>query len=187
MFSLVYPPEPAALTGRRAGQRDEILPIVEPTGIVVGRAPRSLCHGGSMLLHPVVNMHIINRKEQICLQKRSMSKRTWPGCWDTAVGGHIGYGEQPEEALYREAAEELGFQDFNPIFLGTEVYENQRERELVALFAAIASKLPKPCSPEVTEIRWWTFDEIRKAPKNSFTPAFLYEFEKIGDTLLSLL
>lgn len=187
MFSLVYPSEPAPLVAPGLGPRDEILPVVESNGLVVGRAPRSLCHGGGMLLHPVVNMHIIDRRERILLQKRSNSKRTWPGCWDTAVGGHIAYGEQAEEALMREAAEELGFVDFNPVFLGSEVYENQREKELVLLYAAIASEVPEPCSPEVSEIRWWTFDEIRKAPRESFTSAFLFEFERIGGKLLSLL
>ena len=108
MFSLVYPPTPSTITGRRMSNRDELLPIVEPSGLVTGIAPRSLCHGGGMLLHPVVNLHIIDRQERILLQKRSASKHMWPHCWDTAVGGHIGYGEQPEEALVREADEEAG-------------------------------------------------------------------------------
>lgn len=187
MFSLVYPSEPAPLVGRKAGSRDELLPIVEPSGIVTGIAPRSLCHGGGMLLHPVVNMHIINRREQIFLQKRSATKNTWPLCWDTAVGGHIGYGEQPDEALFREAREELRLSDFNPVFLGTDIYENQREKELVVLYAAIVSDMPKPAGPEVADARWWTFDEIRKAPKDSFTPAFLHEFDLVSEQLLSLL
>lgn len=188
MFSLVYPPVPEPLTGRPLGPGDEILPVVEPSGLVTGCAPRSLCHGGGMLLHPVVNLHIINRCEQILLQKRSSAKRTWPGCWDTAVGGHIGYGEQPEEALYREAEEELGLADFNPILLGTDVYENQRERELVALYAAITSPAPQfnPGS-EVAEVRWWTFEEIARAPKKDFTPQLLDELGRISGQLLALL
>lgn len=187
MFSLVYPSEPAPITGRRLSSRDELLPIVEPSGLVTGIAPRSLCHGGSMLLHPVVNLHIIDRSERILLQKRSASKKTWPLCWDTAVGGHIGYGEQPEEALVREAEEELGLHDFNPIFLGTHEYQNQREHELVALYAAIVPELPEYYGAEVAEVRWWTYGEIAKAPKEDFTPAFLEEFGRISQQLLSLL
>lgn len=187
MFSLVYPPEPAPLTGRPLGPRDEILPVVEPSGLVTGMAPRSLCHGGGMLLHPVVNLHIIDRNERLFLQKRSAGKHTWPLCWDTTVGGHIGYGEQAEEALFREAREEIGLSDFNPIFLGAEVYQNQREKELALLFAAILSDVPGPLNSEVAQLRWWTFDEIRNAPKSSFTPSFLFEFDKISDKLLSLL
>lgn len=190
MFSLVYPPTPSTITGRRMSNRDELLPIVEPSGLVTGIAPRSLCHGGGMLLHPVVNLHIIDRQERILLQKRSASKHMWPHCWDTAVGGHIGYGEQPDEALVREADEELGLHDFNPVFLGTHVYENQRERELVALYAAIVQELPEHYGSEVEELRWWTYDEIAKASKArkaDFTPAFLEEFGRISGQLLALL
>ena len=100
MFFLVYPPEPAPLIGKKIDPSEEIFPLLEPNGLVIGRAPRSLCHAGSMLLHPVVNMHIIDRNARLYLQKRSKRKRTYPGCWDTSVGGHVGYGEQLEEALY---------------------------------------------------------------------------------------
>jgi len=187
MFSLVYPSEPAPLTGRKAGPKDEILPIVEPTGLVVGRAARSLCHGGSGLLHPVVNLHVIDRYGRILLQKRSRRKHTYPLCWDTTVGGHVGYGEQPEEALIREAAEELHLTDFNPVFLGTNIWENEREKELVVLFAAFCSQNPVPDATEVAEVRWWTFEEIEKAPAEDFTPSFLDEFSRIKNTLQSLL
>lgn len=187
MFSLVYPPEPAPLTGRKAGHRDEILPVVEPSGLVVGRAPRSLCHGGSGLLHPVVNLHITDHYGRILLQKRSRRKHTYPACWDTTVGGHIEYGEQPEEALFREAAEELRLTDFNPVFLGTHVWENQREKELVVLFAAFCAQTPVPDTSEVTEVRWWTPEEIEKAQAEDFTPSFLDEFGRIKDSLQSLL
>ena len=54
--------------------------------------------------------------------------------WDTAVGGHIGVNEKVEDALKREASEELGITDFEARFLGNYVWESPRERELVFLF-----------------------------------------------------
>ena len=72
-----------------------------------------------MLLHPVVHLHILNRYDQLYLQKRSMKKDLLPGYWDTAVGGHISYGEYVQEALFRESSEELGFTEYNPIWLGS--------------------------------------------------------------------
>jgi len=43
----------------------------------------------------------------ILFQRRSMSKDTWPGKLDLAVGGHFGTGEQLEDTL-RESEEEIG-------------------------------------------------------------------------------
>ena len=98
-----------------------MLPIVEPSGNVIGQSTREYCHGGSKLLHPVVHLHIINRFGELYLQKRSMNKDLLPGMWDTAVGGHVGYGESIHEALFREAGEELGFTRFNPVFINSRI------------------------------------------------------------------
>ena len=186
MFSLIYPPESAPLLGPKS-KNSEILPVVEPTGIVTGRACRNHIHDGSLLLHPVTHLHIINRESKIYLQKRGPGKKLLPGCWDTAVGGHVSYGEQLEETLYREAREELGFTDFNPVFLGTYEYPGYNERELVAVFATITSQTPEPDGVEVTEGRWWTDEEIAAAPKGTITPNFLQEYARIKDTLMALL
>lgn len=195
MFELIYPVDPApilpALTAGspRDGRLDgEIFPIVEESGLVVGRASRSYCHGGSRLLHPVVHLHIIDREERIYLQKRSMKKDIQPGKWDTAVGGHVGYGESLVEALLRESMEELHLTRFNPVYIGTYPYDSDRERELVNIFAAVGSFEIRPDLDEVTDGRFWTIAEIDAAMgKNILTPNFEMEFGRIRNKLLALL
>ena len=195
MFELIYPVDPApvlpALTAGspRGGRLDgEVFPVVEESGLVVGRASRSYCHGGSRLLHPVVHLHIIDREERIYLQKRSMKKDIQPGKWDTAVGGHVGYGESLVEALLRESMEELHLTRFNPVYIGTYPYDSDRERELVNIFAAVGSFEIKPDLDEVTDGRFWTTAEIDAAMgKNILTPNFEMEFGKIRNKLLALL
>ena len=118
----------------RKMKKEEWLPIVDEKGEVTGQAPRSICHSGSKLLHPVVHLHITNDRHELFLQKRSMKKDLLPGMWDTAVGGHIGVNEKVEDALKREASEELGITDFEARFLGNYVWESPRERELVFSF-----------------------------------------------------
>ena len=111
--------------------QEEKFPIVDEEGRVVGSATRGECHNGSRLLHPVVHLHVFNTAGELYLQKRPEWKDIQPGKWDTAVGGHIDYGETPEEALRREVREELGITDFTAEQIDRYVFESSRERELV--------------------------------------------------------
>lgn len=86
----------------------EMFPLVDEQGNVVGKATRAECHGGSMLLHPVVHLHVFNRQGELFLQKRPEWKDIQPGRWDTAVGGHVDLNETILQALFREASEEIG-------------------------------------------------------------------------------
>ena len=90
---------PASSRNRGQLPGTEWLPVIQDDGQVIGMATRDYCHGGAGLLHPVVHLHILDRNGRIYLQKRSMSKRCQPGRWDTAVGGHVDYGETVMEAL----------------------------------------------------------------------------------------
>lgn len=196
MFELVYPGSPAPVLPKQvAGVSEEavvnaaeMLPIVRENGLVYAQATRAYCHGGSMLLHPVVHLHIINRFDQLYLQKRSMKKDLLPGMWDTAVGGHVDYGEYISEALFRESFEELKFTEYNPIWLGNYVFHSNVECELVNIFAAVGNFNPQPDLDEVEEGRYWPMEEIEEnIGKSIFTPNFESEFRRIRKSLEALL
>ncbi|MBQ7899672.1 MAG: NUDIX domain-containing protein [Bacteroidales bacterium] len=166
----------------------EYFPVVEPTGLVVGRSSRAYCHSGAKPLHPVIHIHIIDRFSRIYLQKRPMHKDIQPGKWDTAVGGHVSYGESIVEAVYREAYEELRFHEFNPIHLETYEFESSVEREMVSVFAVVGSYDLHPDPEEVADGRWWPIEEIDASiGKGVFTPNFETEFQMIRKSLLALL
>ncbi len=196
MIDLVYPSSPAPVyprpsvdhPGHVPAQDQEMLPLIEPTGIVYGQATRAYCHSGAGVLHPVVHLHIIDREGRLYLQKRSPEKDLLPGYWDTAVGGHITYGERAQEALFREAGEELGLQAFNPLFVGTNIWETGRDREFVFVFAMVGHPDLAPDNAEVTEGRWWTPEQLESAMgKRILTPNFEHEYSTYKDRLMALL
>jgi isopentenyldiphosphate isomerase len=166
----------------------EFFPIVEPNGLVVARAAREYWHSGAKPLHPVVHLHIIDRFSRIYLQKRPMSKKIQPGKWDTAVGGHVSYGEHLLEALYRESSEELGFSEFNPIHIVTYEFESEVEKELINVYAAVGHYELTPDPEELDGGQWWELADIDEGiGKGIFTPNFESEFQMIRKSLLALL
>ncbi len=167
---------------------NECFPVVEPSGLVTGRTTRAYCHSGAKPLHPVIHIHVIDRFARIYLQKRSMKKDIQPGKWDTAVGGHVSFGESFHEAAFREASEELGLMEFNPIHIETYQFESEIEKELVCVFAAVGTYDLKPDLDEVDDGRWWPVEEIDdNLGRGIFTPNFESEFRMIRSSLLSLL
>ena len=181
------PPLTAGSIPERAAA-NEWFPVVEPSGLVVGRSTRQYCHSGAKPLHPVIHIHIIDRFSRIYLQKRSMKKDIQPGKWDTAVGGHVTYGESILEAVYREAYEELGFSEFNPTFIESYQFESEIEKEMVNVFAVVGSYELHPDLDEVDEGRWWELKDIdENIGKGVFTPNFESEFTMIRRQLLALL
>jgi len=193
MFNLIYPVGAQAPIiqdhkSKSSGRAAEMLPIVDECGVVVGQASRKYCHSGHKPLHPVVHLHIINRESQIYIQKRSLTKDLYPGRWDTAVGGHICYGESILEALYREAGEELGFFEYNPIYLFSYVFESEFERELINVFAAVGNFDLHPDLEEVEDGRYWSMAEIDESiGKSIFTPNFESEYDLVRKPLEALL
>ena len=113
--------------------REEMFPLVDEEGNIIGAATRGECHNGSKCLHPVVHLHVFNSRGELYLQKRPQWKDIQPGKWDTSVGGHVDLGESVEMALKREAGEELGISDFTSQLLTHYVFESDREKELVIL------------------------------------------------------
>lgn len=164
---------------------NEIFPIVDDEGRRIGEASRATCHDGrSMLLHPVVHLHIITPDgSAILLQQRAMTKDIQPGRWDTAVGGHVDLEESIHDALIREAREELGIDASQARRLTTYKWASSRERELVNIHILIASPDELTLTPdpdEVSATRFWTLDEIAEARgKGVLTSNFEQEFDRI--------
>ena len=159
---------------------DELFPLVDETGAVIGKAFRHECHNGSKQLHPVVHLHVFNTKGELLLQKRSANKDIQPGKWDTSVGGHVDYGEAIEDALFREVREELGITSFVPEFIGSYVFESEIEKELVYAYKTVCDSPVCFDRIEIDDVRFWTKKEIEEnIGKKIFTPNFEGEIRKL--------
>lgn len=158
----------------------EYFPVVNDQGEVLSKASRTECHSGSFLLHPVVHLHVLNSHGAIYLQKRADTKDIQPGKWDTSVGGHVDYGEEVETALLREVREELGVVNFEPTFMIRYKFTSTQEAELVHSFYTIYDGSIQPNAVEISEGRFWTFDEVmNQIGKNVFTPNFESELKML--------
>lgn len=159
--------------------KEEWLPLVNEKGEVIGKAPRNLCHTNKRYLHPVVHLHVINKNGEIFLQKRPENKVVQPGKWDTAVGGHVAYGESLNTSLKREALEEIGISHFKATLVARYIWESEIERELVYCYIAQYDGNLKTDPYELAGGRFWSRSEIQQhLNKEVFTPNFEEEYRK---------
>jgi len=164
---------------------EEMLQLVDRRGKPVGTAARSVCHGDPDLIQAVVHLHIFDPAGRMYLQRRAACKQRFPGRWDTGVGGHAAAGENPEQAIRREAREELGIELDDPsvvnglIRLEPYLYRDEVESEYVSAFRAVYTGVLHPNPEEVAEGRFFEPERIRgllERQPERFTPHFRQAF-----------
>ena len=157
----------------------ELLPLVNSDGNILGSATRGECHDGSMKLHPVVHLHVFNGKGELYLQKRPEWKTIQPGKWDTAVGGHVDFGEEIHTAMLREAREELGVDANQAQLVEKYVFTSECEKELIFAYKLTTDAEISP-SAETDGGRFWSMEEIHDAiGQGTLTPNFEQEFMRL--------
>jgi isopentenyl-diphosphate delta-isomerase type 1 len=86
---------------------EEIFDVVDDRDEVIGRERRSEVHRRG-LNHRAVHVLVFNAAGELFLQRRSMSKDTYPGVWDSSASGHLDAGETYDACALRELREEIG-------------------------------------------------------------------------------
>src|SRR5688572_25544439 len=84
---------------------DELLNVHDEAGRVVGARPRKEAKAAGLAVG-AVNVLLVNAAGELLMQRRPADKENG-GRWDKSVGGHVGAGEDFDQAAVRETGEEL--------------------------------------------------------------------------------
>ncbi|HET8737567.1 MAG TPA: NUDIX domain-containing protein [Pricia sp.] len=87
---------------------DELVDILDSEGNLTGKtALTSEAHRNGWF-HPTIHVWFYTTDGRILIQQRAKNKDTHPLLWDVSVAGHVGAGEEVENAAVREVREEIG-------------------------------------------------------------------------------
>ena len=154
----------------------EYLDVVDengnPTGEVVSR---DTAHRDGVL-HRTAHVWVVREddgKTEILLQKRSMSKESFPGLYDTSSAGHIPAWSEPLSSALRELEEELGIHateaqlsyagifriQYEKVFHGKLFRDNEVTKIYVYREPLEFENLSLQ-RDEVDEVRWFNLDDV---------------------------
>jgi len=146
--------------------------------------------------HKAISVLVLNKNQEILLQKRSMNKYHTPGLWTNTCCSHPKWNENSKVCANRRLFEELGISKLNLEFKEVIKYRanvgnNLVENEVVDIFTTIISdkkNLKININPlEVMEIKWLnikkTLEEINTFPQ-LFTPWFVIYLTQYADRIL---
>jgi len=145
-----------------AANPDELFDVVDLDDRIVGQMPRRQVHAQKKL-HRAVHVLVHDSNGHLFLQRRSLAKDTFPGCWDSACSGHVDAGEDYPVAARRELGEELGWHDatlpLRPLLKLPASPETDNEFIQIYLLGPLSG--PFDLNPlEITEGRWIVPDEL---------------------------
>lgn len=133
----------------------------------------------------VVGAVVINVDGRAFVQKRSASRRLFPGCWDL-IGGHVEPGETLEAALRREIREETGWELSQIVKVISEFdweTEQRGRRHEIDFLVQVDGDLEHPQIEwsKNSEFRWIGLDEIDLLKENrQLADIIVYEIVKMG-------
>ncbi|GCE07424.1 nucleotide triphosphate diphosphatase NUDT15 [Dictyobacter aurantiacus] len=121
-----------------------------------------------MLNRPAVGVGvIIQNGDRVLLMKRRNSHGD--GTW-SMPGGHLEYGESPQECAIREAQEEVGVLIANPIFrtITNDIFEQEGKHYVTIWMEAtyVSGEARVNSAREMSEVGWFTWNDLP-------TPRFL--------------
>jgi isopentenyl-diphosphate delta-isomerase len=161
---------------------DEYFIVVDKDDKVIGKATRKECHSNPRLIHRSVYIFVINDRNEVFLQKRSMSKDLYPGYFTGSATGHVDYGEDYDQAAKRELREELGI-DVPLLRLGKVKSFTKNEREFSMLYICRFNGPVKFNTKEMSEGGFVSIESIKRSLRTGemkFADGFKIAFRELS-------
>lgn len=115
-------------------------------------------------IYRVSALWVTNSKKEILLAKRALTKVKNPGVWGPAVAGTVEEGEDYLINIVKEALEEIGLKNIVPSVAPKKRVKSKYNYFCQWYFLVVDKELNEFVidEREVTEIRWFTEDDLRK-------------------------
>lgn len=143
------------------------------------------------LLHMTVIAEVINSKGEWTLVKQAGNRQD-AGQYVSPVGGHVRSGESLEDALKREAKEEMGIENFTYKYIGKKIYNREvlgrKENHYFILYEIHSDEEPTLNNESISYDRFTTErlkDELKNNPKK-FGAAYHFVVETFYPQLNSI-
>jgi len=126
--------------------------------------------------HRAIHLYLFNSKNEVLLQKRSMTVDNYPGVYSISVLGHVDAGEYSAATVRREIEEELGvdpthwkidllFSYFSEATL-SETYIDRQFNDVYITWADLDPEAIKFDPAEVAEVKFVPFEAFRDVVLN---------------------
>jgi len=125
----------------QAAVKFELLYHVREDNSIVGPVERVQVHSEG-ILHRAGMVFLRRSDGKVLVQRRSKTKDTFPGSYDSSCSFHVRFGETYDEAARRELAEETGIAS-QLTYLWKFMHFDPPENEIVAVFAAESDEVVK--------------------------------------------
>lgn len=167
---------------------DEVVDVIDKDNKILYQANKKTAHQKG-LLHRAVVAEIRDSQGKWILVKQAADRQD-AGQYVSPVGGHVSAGETEEEALKREALEEVGLKDFEFEYVGRVIYNRHvlgRQENHYFLLYEIFSDEPITLGPEAVRYKAFTEAGLKKQLKEKprqFGDAFWVVIKKFYPYLL---
>lgn len=157
----------------------EMLDIVDKDDNVLDIVSRDESYKKN-LRHRIVHVLIFDNEGRMLLQRRSKKVKTLPNYWSTAVGGHVQSGESYKDAALREYEEELGTTSNIELFKKDHYKNKNGPDKILSIFKSIFTGPFNPDPKVVSEIRFFTINEMKDMIDNGekFHPELVFLLNK---------